>query len=106
MYNNIGNKIKGLAKFICWIGIIVSVIAGICIMVAGSSFFNSLNYEYGSSYVSRTSSVGSIAFGLMIMVLGSIGSWLGSLCLYGFGELVNNSEYLKEIKSKQNSDNN
>ena len=29
MFENIGGKIKGLAKVVCWIGIILSVITGI-----------------------------------------------------------------------------
>ena len=34
MFKNIGGKIKALAKVICWIGIIGSVLAGIGMMVA------------------------------------------------------------------------
>ena len=33
MFNNIGSKIKALAKVICWIGIIASVIGGIVLMI-------------------------------------------------------------------------
>ena len=32
MFNNIGGKIKGLAKFVCWLGIIGSSIWGVFVM--------------------------------------------------------------------------
>ena len=35
MFSNIGGKIKGLAKFFCWLGIIASVIAGVGMMILG-----------------------------------------------------------------------
>ena len=91
MFDNIGGKIKGLAKFVCWVGIIISVIAGIVLMVQGS--------EVNSYYYSGGAGTGLIAGGLMTMILGSLLSWLGSLTLYGFGELVENSaECVSELK--------
>lgn len=73
MFNNIGRKIKTLAKVICWIGIIISVVAGV-VMVVGST----------SSYDSTVGIVG----GILTAVLGSLFSWLGSFMMVGFGELV------------------
>ena len=74
MWSNIGNKIKVLAKVICWIGIILSVIAGIAIIVGGNG------YSYSSGSTALT--------GILTIVLGALGSWISSLTLYGFGELV------------------
>ena len=34
MFKNIGKKIKGLAAFVCWVGIILSAIAGILMIVS------------------------------------------------------------------------
>jgi hypothetical protein len=34
--------------------------------------------------------------GILIMVLGSLGSWIGSFMTYGFGQLVENSDILVE----------
>lgn len=68
MFNNIGGKIKGLAEVFAWIGIIASVIYG-------GSFFSHDDDEL-------------IAIGIVIIVAGSLVSWISSLTLYGFGELI------------------
>lgn len=86
MFDNIGGKIKGMAKFFCWVGIIISVIAGIFILIGGAS----INYSFG------VSGVPMYFVGLAVIAIGSLLSWLGSLTLYGFGELVENSTYCAE----------
>ena len=82
MFSNVGGKIKGLAQVITWIGIVASVIGGIVLM----------------------SNVGFIT-GLLTAVVGSLFSWIGSLALYGFGQLVENSDqcvyYLTSIDHKK-----
>lgn len=76
MFDNIGGKIKILAQVLCWIGIIASVSFGFVFVVEG--------------YYT--------AFGaILMMVLGSLGSWIGSFVLYGFGQLVENSDILVDI---------
>ena len=79
MWSNIGHKIQVLAKVICWIGIVLSVIAGIAI-IAGGSAVRSYGYTYNTGSTTLT--------GILVIVLGALGSWLGSLTLYGFGELI------------------
>ena len=44
MWSNIGNKIKVLAKVICWIGIVLSVIAGIAV-IAGTNTVQAYGYS-------------------------------------------------------------
>ena len=67
MFNNIGGKIKSLAQVVCWIGIICSVISGIAIMATDED----------------------LAFsGFVIIVIGSLVSWVSSFTLYGFGQLI------------------
>ena len=36
MFDNIGDKIKTLAKVLCWIGIVISVIAAIGFFISGN----------------------------------------------------------------------
>ena len=76
MFNNIGRKIKTFAKVMCWIGIIVSVAAGL-VMIA-------------SSFSGYTPAAGIVS-GILTAVLGSLFSWVGSFVLVGFGELVENT---------------
>lgn len=88
MFKNIGGKIKGLAKFICWVGIIVSIIIGVA-MIAGANQSNGLN-----TYTNNSMIVG----GILVIVFGILASWVGSFTLYGFGELVDNSSKLAGTK--------
>ena len=80
MFDNIGSKIKTLAKVVCWIGIIGSIIAGIAM-------------------IATMGSVGVLP-GLLTIVLGALLSWVGSFVLYGFGEMVENSDIRTELAVK------
>ena len=93
MFDNIGGKIKGLAKFITVFGIIVSVIVGACILDAASKM-----------YPHDMKGVETIP-GFTVMVVGSVISWLSSLVLYAFGQLVESAKNLEE-KFCSNSDTN
>lgn len=90
MFNNIGCKIKGLAKFICWVGIIISVLSGIAVILGGASGRSYGSDYYGERFASHSAG-GAIIVGILIIVIGSILSWVSSFVLYGFGELVDNS---------------
>ena len=84
MFENIGRKIKALAKVICWIGIIASVVVGVIII-----------YDWSvQSYRYRDSA--ELITGIVVIILGSLLSWVGSFVLYGFGELVENSTFIAE----------
>ena len=74
MFENIGGKIKGLARIVCWVGIIGSVVSGLFIIALGPDALSGI--------------------GLLIMIFGSLGSWSGSFMTYGFGQLVENSDIL------------
>jgi hypothetical protein len=67
MFNDIGKKIKTLAELICWIGILISLILGLIFVIE------------------------NIFVGFIIFIIGVLSSWVGSIFLYGFGELVDNS---------------
>ena len=38
MWENIGRKLQSLAKVLCWIGIVISVISGIVIMAQSNRY--------------------------------------------------------------------
>ena len=80
MFNNIGGKIKGLAVFICWMGIVISFIWAAYLMFSGVRFGN-LNI---------------ILQGVFVMIVGCILSWIGSFLLYGFGELIDRATSIDE----------
>lgn len=76
MFDNIGGKIKTLAAVTCGLGITASIIGAIAIWIQDSSY-------------------NPTAFaGVLVLVLGSLASWIGSFFTYGFGTLIENSETL------------
>lgn len=77
MFSNIGGKIKNLAMVLCGIGISGSVLLGILL-------------------ISNRAAVPGIIF----MIVGSLFSWVGSFVLYGFGQLVENSDRMASNAAK------
>ena len=73
MFNNIGKKIKTLAAVICWIGIISSVIAAIVLFICGLDWGDEAFF---------------FLMAILVLVAGSLVSWIGSFFTYGFGELI------------------
>ena len=74
MFDNIGGKIKTLAVVICVIGMISSVIGGIVLWTQNSRY------------------APTILPGIIVIVAGCLGSWVGSFFTYGFGELIENTD--------------
>lgn len=83
MFDNIGGKIKGLAKVLCLVGIAVSAIGAIALWCA-------------NSYYQST-----IVPGFIVLIVGSVGSWLSSLFTYGFGELIDRVTSIDEKQASQ-----
>ena len=73
MFNNIARKIKNLSKVLTFIGIIGSIITGTAIALDG---------EFGA------------LLGIGIIIIGCLMSWIGSFLLYGFGQLIENTDIL------------
>lgn len=93
MFKNIGGKIKGLAKVICYVGIAISVIAGIFMIGFGSSSYNG----NGDTM---------IVMGCVVMIVGSLVSWIDSFFAYGFGELIENTTVIAELAAKADAEKN
>ena len=80
MFDNVGSKIKKLAKIFCWLGIAASVISGIAIIIASPSAYNH----------------NSLALtGVLTVALGCLFSWICSFFIYGFGQLIENTDYIR-----------
>ncbi|MBR3943293.1 MAG: hypothetical protein IKJ55_08030 [Clostridia bacterium] len=71
MFDNIGEKIKSWAFSICVVGIIFSVVEGVLMIIDKE-----------------------IALGVLTALVGALASWIGSFVLYGFGQLVENSDII------------
>ncbi len=84
MYENIGGKIKTLAKVICWVEIIACVVGGIVLCCIGAD--------------SRGGEI-LVLSGVALMILGPLFSWVGSFLLYGYGDLISR---VQSIEGKLN----
>lgn len=79
MFSDIGIKIKSLAQVMTAIGIICYVITGIVFMANDMALV-----------------------GILIVLIGSLLSWVSSFILYGLGELIDNSVKIAEILEAYN----
>lgn len=73
MFNEIGNKIKKLAKIIFAIEIIASIFIGLILLIVGDT---------------QSNGEGLMIAGFSILFLGWLAAWISSLFMYGFGELI------------------
>ena len=78
MFSNIGWKIKTVAVVFCWFGIIGSIFIGIM---------------YGTSLEVLPASA-RVLVGILSIIFGSLLSWVSSFFIYGFGQLIENTDFL------------
>ena len=81
MFNNVGGKIKGVVKGFFAINVIFTVILGIVV------WYNVADWNNGF--------VGFLAGGFTFAI-GFFFAWLSSLAAYAFGQLVENSDRIRE----------
>lgn len=89
MFDDIGNKIKSVAVVTTWVGIFLSIIEGIITFFCGIIYFDDAGYLLIAGPVSA--------------VIGCIAAWLGSLVLYGFGQLIVNTDKPQKEASVEES---
>ena len=87
MFDDIGGKIKTLAEVVCGLGIAASVIGAIILWVQNSAY------------------TPTIFAGVLVLVLGCLGSWIGSFFVYGFGQLIENTDDIHADNMKTHTDN-
>ena len=79
MYDNIGGKIKNWAVWIFVVEAIAAVIGGIALIANNNGLV-----------------------GFLTVVLGPIAAWVSSWLLYGFGQLIENSDIIAAEYSRKN----
>lgn len=89
MFNNIGRKIKTLAKVIAWMGIALSVLSGLGTMI---EIVILANADTVLSYIVFL--ILGLVGGTIVAVVGGFLAWISVFILYGFGQLVENSDKL------------
>ena len=89
MFNNIGRKIKTLAKVIAWIGMASSVISGLVTMIETAILTKADTVLQGVWFLFL-----GLILGAIVAAVGCLVAWASVLILYGFGQLVENSDKL------------
>lgn len=82
MFDNIGGKTKTLAKVLCWIGIIASLVFAI-VLWSQNSYRNP-----------------TVALGFGVLIGGALSSWIGSFFVYGFGELIDETTMNRRLNEE------
>ncbi len=80
MFKNIGKQIKAWSKFNCLLGIIFSFAVAIVIFIIG-----------GNSYPNDGP---FFLIGVIVAIIGPINSWVSSWLLYGYGQIIENTDKL------------
>ena len=93
MYNNVGNKIMGLAQVLCWLGIIASIAMGVLLITIPDAMVLDFTYRMRLRLPFSVTEVPVIA-GIVVMVVGSLISWLSSWLLFGFGQMVRDAHII------------
>ena len=110
MFENIGGKIKGLAKFCAY----ACVICGILVAVIGL-----INYTSEADYLKYASIYGGAGYGYNLLteagdkaymglqmlkygLTAAVAGFLSSWPLYGFGELIEKVSVIAENTKKEN----
>ena len=80
MFDNVGSKLKKMAKVFCWIGIIAFVLLGFITIFAAEK-----QYDPGNLRIT----------GFCYLFIGPICSWLSSLGIYALGQIAEDVEATK-----------
>ncbi len=79
MFENVGKRIKEIAKLLFAIGVVLSVLLFIVMLILAIP-----NFDYGDEALG----VVFLLIGIFSIIIGPVISWLSVLLLYAFGELV------------------
>lgn len=88
MFNDVGEKIKKIAHVIFWIASGAYVLSGLFFFISGATApsDNALLFH--------------MIGGICIILIGPLSAWISCCFIYGFGELISNTDSIK--KSSRN----
>lgn len=99
MLNNASNKIVLWSRILLYVGIAVSLIAGFWFIWNGAQASAFRYSVYHAGYLYKTGFIGgvrTIIAGVLIIVFGSLCSWLWALLLRAFGDLAIDAKAIRE----------
>ena len=93
MFNNIGEKIKFLAKFLFWLTAIMGIVLGLVFAIVG-----------GLRAVLTAEKLLCIFVGIAIIIGGFLLAWIQNFVLYGYGELIDSNQKILKILEEQKNE--
>lgn len=84
MFDNVGEKIKQLARIIIWSSIALSVFASVLLLLLSIS----------------NEAFSLLCFVPVVLIVGCLSAWVSFVCIYGFGELIDKLSYIEELVSE------
>jgi hypothetical protein len=91
LFYGVGGNLQTFGKVIAWIGTVCSIIGGIIMFFCA---FINLDYLWWLMLLAPVTAV-----------VGCVSSWLPALVLYGFGQLIDDTEDIRRQISKVNDQN-
>jgi membrane protein DedA with SNARE-associated domain len=98
MFNNIGKKLMTVAKICCWAGILISLTLGLILIFGGGRVTTTTIDAYGMPVQQNGSAT---VYGIMVIIVGCLGSWIGSLAIYGFGQLIEDNSAMRKLMEEK-----
>ena len=89
MFKNPGKKLKGLAKWIFWISMIIYILMGVAVMFGAEVNGSSLE------------GVGAYVAGALVIAVGVLMAWLSGIFIYAAGSAVDDLQAIKRIQIEQ-----
>ncbi len=106
MFENIGRKIQKSAKMICVVGIVALVICGIAAIVSALNVGIIASDVGEAATIVGEPNVREMIIGVLMITMGPLLSWIVSLFLYGFGELIEKTTAIAELMAKADAEKN
>ena len=91
LWNNVGLKIKVLAKILAIIGMVIYAVIGIALIIAGIASKDGQRFELaiaGAQFEIGMNSTSMIIAGAVIIVVGFLLCWIGSWMVYAYGDIA------------------
>ena len=85
MFDNVGRTIKILAKVLFGIGVCLSISAWFVLLIKGIV----------------DEKAGMVLLSFIVLICGSLGVWINSILLFGFGSLIENSQIVADSIPKE-----
>ncbi len=109
MFRRVGRTIKVVSQIFMWIGILYFIFLGVALITDPTILLTvDLTPELNSMLYKLTDqelALFSATTGIVLLVVGILFSWLSTLFLYGFGQLIDNSDKLVSKKDTALCDN-